>query len=42
MDAPGGWVRIAPDLAKVLSAFDLAASNPILSQQQSEGMYNLS
>lgn len=41
MDAHGGWVMAAPDLAKVLAAFDLGVSNPILSQQQADDMFNL-
>ncbi|MEZ6038835.1 MAG: serine hydrolase [Planctomycetota bacterium] len=30
MDSHGGWVMAAPDYAKILAAFDLGASNPLM------------
>jgi CubicO group peptidase (beta-lactamase class C family) len=37
----GAWVMAAPDLAKYLSAFDLANANPILSQASTNTMWTL-
>lgn len=41
MDSHGGWVMSAPDYAKILAAFDLGASNPLLGQEQTEAMWSL-
>jgi CubicO group peptidase (beta-lactamase class C family) len=41
MDSHGGWVMAAPDFAKVLAAFDLGASNPVLGEQATEDMWTV-
>ncbi len=39
MDSHGGWVLAAPDMAKVLAAFDLGASNPLLGPTATADMW---
>jgi CubicO group peptidase (beta-lactamase class C family) len=39
MDAAGAWLLSAPDYAKVLAAFDLGASNPILGPEATATMW---
>lgn len=41
MDAHGAWVMAAPDYAKVLAAFDLGASNPLLGPTATDDMWTL-
>lgn len=41
MDAHGGWVMSAPDYAKILAAFDLGASNPLLDDEQTTAMWTV-
>lgn len=41
MDSHGAWVMAAPDYAKVLAAFDLGASNPLLGQAQTANMWTV-
>ncbi len=41
MDSHGAWVMAAPDFAKVLAAFDLGASNPLLGLQQTANMWTV-
>jgi len=40
-DSHGGWVMAAPDYAKILAAFDLGASNPLLGQDQTDAMWSV-
>ncbi len=41
MDSHGAWVMAAPDYAKVLAAFDLGGSNPLLDQAQTDAMWTV-
>ncbi|HEX5053183.1 MAG TPA: serine hydrolase [Planctomycetota bacterium] len=41
MDSHGAWVMAAPDYAKVLAAFDLGASNPVLDPTQTAAMWTV-
>ncbi|MBL8750820.1 MAG: serine hydrolase [Planctomycetes bacterium] len=41
MDSHGGWVMSAPDMAKILAAFDLGASNPLLSPDSTDAMWSV-
>jgi len=41
MDSHGGWVMSAPDYAKILAAFDLGGSNPLLSPEQTTNMWSV-
>src|SRR5690606_3389590 len=41
MDSHGGWVMSAPDFAKILAAFDLGASNPLLAEDQTNAMWTV-
>lgn len=41
MDSHGGWVMSAPDFAKILAAFDLGGSNPLLGQDQTDAMWTV-
>lgn len=41
MDSHGGWVMAAPDFAKILAAFDLGASNPLLEPDDTTAMWTL-
>ncbi|MBX3464033.1 MAG: serine hydrolase [Planctomycetes bacterium] len=41
MDSHGGWVMSAPDFAKILAAFDLGASNPLLDPDQTGAMWTV-
>ena len=41
MDSHGAWVMAAPDYAKVLAAFDLGASNPLLGPVETANMWTL-
>jgi CubicO group peptidase (beta-lactamase class C family) len=41
MDSHGGWVMAAPDYAKILAAFDLGGSNPLLSPEQTTNMWSV-
>lgn len=41
MDSHGAWVMAAPDFAKVLAAFDLGASNPLLDPEQTDAMWSV-
>lgn len=41
MDSHGGWVMAAPDYAKILAAFDLGGSNPLLSPASTKAMWTL-
>lgn len=41
MDSHGGWVMAAPDYAKILAAFDLGASNPLLDPDQTDAMWTV-
>lgn len=39
LDSHGGWIAAAPDLAKVLAAFDLGADNPIMDDTTAATMW---
>lgn len=39
LDSHGGWIAAAPDLAKVLAAFDLGASNPLMDDTTATKMW---
>jgi CubicO group peptidase (beta-lactamase class C family) len=41
MDAHGAWVMAAPDFAKVLAAFDLGGSNPLLGAAATTDMWTV-
>ncbi len=41
MDSHGGWVMAAPDYAKILAAFDLGASNPLLTPDETAAMWSI-
>ena len=41
MDSHGAWVMAAPDFAKILAAFDLGGSNPLLGEDETENMWTL-
>lgn len=41
MDSHGAWVMSAPDYAKILAAFDLGGSNPLLSPESTEDMWTV-
>ncbi|MFY9341718.1 MAG: serine hydrolase [Planctomycetota bacterium] len=41
MDSHGAWVMAAPDYAKVLAAFDLGGSNPLLGPVQTANMWTV-
>jgi hypothetical protein len=41
MDSHGAWVMAAADYAKVLAAFDLGGSNPLLDPEQTEAMWTV-
>ncbi|MBL8755333.1 MAG: hypothetical protein JNK15_18685, partial [Planctomycetes bacterium] len=41
MDSHGAWVMAAPDYAKILAAFDLGGSNPLLDPEQTEAMWTV-
>ena len=41
MDSHGGWVMSAPDFAKILAAFDLGASNPLMTPATAEEMWTV-
>ncbi|MCA8951735.1 MAG: serine hydrolase [Planctomycetes bacterium] len=41
MDSHGGWVMAAPDYAKILAAFDLGASNPLMTPATRDAMWTV-
>lgn len=41
MDSHGAWVMAAPDYAKVLAAFDLGGSNPLLDPATTDAMWTV-
>ncbi len=41
MDSHGAWVMSAPDYAKILAAFDLGASNPLMTPASAQDMFTV-